>query len=64
MDLARFHQQLFSSTHRLYALEGEGALGELTVEAWIGRDAISALSEWRIVAVSANVDIALDTLLG
>ncbi|SOY52196.1 type VI secretion system Vgr family protein [Cupriavidus taiwanensis] len=64
MDLARFHQQPFSSTHRLYALEGEGALGELGVEAWIGRDAISALSEWRIVAVSAKVDIALDSLLG
>ncbi|MBB2920843.1 contractile injection system protein, VgrG/Pvc8 family, partial [Cupriavidus alkaliphilus] len=64
MDPARFHQQLFSSTHRLYALEGDGAVDELAVEAWIGREAISAVFEWRIVAVSANADIALDSLLG
>ncbi|UDM50771.1 type VI secretion system Vgr family protein [Cupriavidus sp. MP-37] len=64
MDPARFHQQLFSSTHRLYALDGEGALAELAMEAWLGREAISALFEWRIVAVSANPDIALDSLLG
>ncbi|MEM5278485.1 contractile injection system protein, VgrG/Pvc8 family [Cupriavidus taiwanensis] len=64
MDPARFHQQLFSSTHRLYALEGEGAAGELAVEAWIGREGISTLFEWRIVAVSADVDIALHSLLG
>ncbi|NOV26195.1 type VI secretion system tip protein VgrG [Cupriavidus necator] len=64
MDPARFHQQLFSSTHRLYSLDGEGALAELAVEAWIGREGISALFEWRIVAASANVDLALDSLLG
>ncbi|WP_427311558.1 type VI secretion system Vgr family protein [Cupriavidus sp. H39] len=64
MDPASFHQQLFSSTHRLYALDGEGALAELAVEAWIGREGISALFEWRIVAVSANVDLALDSLVG
>ncbi|SPA27407.1 conserved hypothetical protein; putative VGR-RELATED PROTEIN [Cupriavidus taiwanensis] len=64
MDTASLYQHLFSSTHRLYALDGEGPLDELAVEAWIGRDAISALFEWRIVAVSANADIALDSLLG
>ncbi|MBB3016419.1 type VI secretion system Vgr family protein [Cupriavidus alkaliphilus] len=64
MEPARFHQQLFSSTHRLYALEGDGAVDELAVEAWTGREAISAVFEWRIVAVSANADIALDSLLG
>ncbi|SPD65968.1 Type VI secretion protein [Cupriavidus taiwanensis] len=64
MDPARLYQHLLSSTHRLYALEGDGALGELAVEAWIGRDAISALFEWRIVTVSANAEIALDSLMG
>ncbi|WP_354675575.1 contractile injection system protein, VgrG/Pvc8 family, partial [Cupriavidus alkaliphilus] len=64
MDPARFHQQLFSSTHRLYALEGEGAVGELAVEAWIGREGVSMLSESRIIAVSANADIALEGLMG
>ncbi|SOZ14417.1 conserved hypothetical protein; putative VGR-RELATED PROTEIN [Cupriavidus taiwanensis] len=64
MDPARLYQHLLSSTHRLYALEGDGALGELAVEAWVGREAISALFEWRIVAVSANAEIALDSLMG
>ncbi|WP_258874862.1 contractile injection system protein, VgrG/Pvc8 family, partial [Cupriavidus taiwanensis] len=64
MDPANFHQQLFSSAHRLYALEGDGAIRDLAIEAWIGREAISTLFEWRIVAVSANADIALDSLLG
>ncbi|MEC3767671.1 type VI secretion system Vgr family protein [Cupriavidus sp. SS-3] len=64
MDPARLYQHLLSSTHRLYAVEGDGALGELAVEAWIGREAISALFEWRIVTVSANAEIALDSLLG
>ncbi|SPA46253.1 type VI secretion system Vgr family protein [Cupriavidus taiwanensis] len=64
MDAATLYQQLFSAAHRLFALEGEGVIRELAVEAWIGREAISALFEWRIVAVSANVDIALDSLMG
>ncbi|WP_146604303.1 type VI secretion system Vgr family protein, partial [Cupriavidus phytorum] len=64
MDTASLYQHLFSSTHRLYAMDGEGPLEELAVEGWIGRDAISALFEWRIVAVSANADIALDSLMG
>ncbi|MDK3026390.1 hypothetical protein QO239_27670, partial [Cupriavidus taiwanensis] len=64
MDLVTLYQLLFSSHHRLYAFDGDSPVNELTVEAWIGRDAISALCEWRIVAVSSNVDIALDTLLG
>ncbi|MBB3010458.1 type VI secretion system Vgr family protein [Cupriavidus alkaliphilus] len=64
MDPASFHQQLFSSAHRLYALDSDGALAELAIEAWIGREAISAVFEWRIIAVSANADIALESLLG
>ncbi|WP_354686774.1 hypothetical protein, partial [Cupriavidus necator] len=64
MDVTTLYQHLFSAAHRLYALEGEGALGELAVEAWIGREGISALAESRIVAVSANANIALDSLLG
>ncbi|SCB31334.1 hypothetical protein, partial [Cupriavidus alkaliphilus] len=64
MDLATLYQHLFSSHHRLYRLDGGSPVEELAVEAWIGREAISALFEWRIVAVSANADIALDSLLG
>ncbi|PZX30276.1 late control gene D protein (GPD), partial [Cupriavidus phytorum] len=64
MDAATLYQQLFSAAHRLFALEGEGVIRELAVEAWVGREAISALFEWRIVAVSANADIALDSLMG
>ncbi|MCO4889639.1 type VI secretion system tip protein VgrG [Cupriavidus sp. WGtm5] len=64
MDVTTLYQHLFSAAHRLYALEGEGALGELAVEAWIGREGVSALAESRIVAVSANADIPLDSLLG
>ncbi|MBB2918578.1 contractile injection system protein, VgrG/Pvc8 family, partial [Cupriavidus alkaliphilus] len=64
MDAATLYQHLFSAAHRLYALEGDGAIRELAIEAWTGREAISAVFEWRIVAVSANADIALDSLLG
>ncbi|SOY70369.1 type VI secretion system Vgr family protein [Cupriavidus taiwanensis] len=64
MDLATLYQHLFSSHHRLYRLDGGSPVEELAVEAWIGREAISAVFEWRIVAVSANADIALDSLLG
>ncbi|WP_258874566.1 contractile injection system protein, VgrG/Pvc8 family, partial [Cupriavidus taiwanensis] len=64
MDASTLFHTLFSPAHRLYALAGEGLLNAMAVEAWIGREAISALFEWRIVAVSANADIALDSLLG
>ncbi|WP_354687741.1 contractile injection system protein, VgrG/Pvc8 family, partial [Cupriavidus necator] len=64
MDAATLFQHLFSPAHRLYALAGDGPVQELAVEAWIGREAVSALFEWRIVAVSANANIALDSLLG
>ncbi|WP_354675557.1 contractile injection system protein, VgrG/Pvc8 family, partial [Cupriavidus alkaliphilus] len=64
MDAATLYQHLFSAAHRLYALEGDGAIRELAIEAWTGREAISAVFEWRIIAVSANADIALESLLG
>ncbi|SOZ41015.1 conserved hypothetical protein; putative VGR-RELATED PROTEIN [Cupriavidus taiwanensis] len=64
MDASTQFHTLFSPAHRLYALAGEGLLNAMAVEAWIGREAISALFEWRIVAVSANADIALESLLG
>ncbi|AMR76297.1 type VI secretion system Vgr family protein [Cupriavidus nantongensis] len=64
MDVSTLFRNPYSPAHRLYVLAGEGPLDELAVEAWIGREAISALFEWRVVAVSANVDIALDSLMG
>ncbi|SOZ19144.1 hypothetical protein CBM2609_B30057 [Cupriavidus taiwanensis] len=59
MDLATLYQHLFSSHHRLYGLDGNSPVEELAVEAWIGREGVSMLSESRIIALSANADIPL-----
>ncbi|WP_373376157.1 type VI secretion system Vgr family protein [Cupriavidus nantongensis] len=64
MDRATLYQHLFSSHHRLYRLDGSSPLQELAVEAWIGREGVSMLAESRIIALSANADIPLDSLLG
>ena len=64
MDATTLLQNLFAPTRRLYTLEGEGPLADLAVEAWLGREALSELFEWRVVAVSANARIALKSLLG
>ena len=64
MDATTLLQNLFAPANRLYALEGDGALADLAVEAWLGREALSELFEWRIVAVSANARIALEALIG
>ena len=64
MDATTLQQHLFAPTHRLYTLEGEGPLAELAVEAWLGREALSELFEWRLIALSANARIALGSLLG
>jgi len=64
MDTTTLLQNLFAPANRLYALEGDGALADLAVEAWLGREALSELFEWRIVAVSANARIALESLIG
>jgi len=64
MDHTTLIQTLFSPARRLFQLEGEGAVGELAVEAWLGREALSELSETRIVAVSANARLPLKSLLG
>ncbi|MCL9851917.1 type VI secretion system Vgr family protein (plasmid) [Ralstonia solanacearum P673] len=64
MDVTILLQNLFAPARRLYALEGEGPITELAVEAWLGREALSELSEWRVVAVSANARIVLDAFIG
>ncbi|CAM3070649.1 type VI secretion system Vgr family protein [Cupriavidus taiwanensis] len=64
MDLATLYQHLFSSHHRLYWLDGSSPVEELAVEAWIGREGVSMLAESRIIALSANAGIPLDSLLG
>ncbi|WP_303678794.1 type VI secretion system Vgr family protein [Ralstonia mannitolilytica] len=64
MDATTLFQNLFAPTRRLYTLEGDGPLADLAVEAWLGREALSELFEWRVVAVSANARIALKSLLG
>ncbi|MHA2905134.1 type VI secretion system Vgr family protein [Ralstonia mannitolilytica] len=64
MEVTTLLQNLFAPTRRLYTLEGDGPLADLAVEAWLGREALSELFEWRVVAVSANARIALKSLLG
>ncbi|MGF2509175.1 contractile injection system protein, VgrG/Pvc8 family, partial [Ralstonia pseudosolanacearum] len=64
MDVTTLLQNLFAPAHRLYALEGEGPIAELAVEAWLGREALSELFEWRVVAASANARIALESFIG
>ncbi|WP_258874755.1 hypothetical protein, partial [Cupriavidus taiwanensis] len=60
MDLVTLYQHLFSSDRRLYGLDGNAPVGDLSIEAWIDSEPISAQFEWHIMAVSANPDIALD----
>jgi uncharacterized protein involved in type VI secretion and phage assembly len=64
MEVTTLLQNLFAPAHRLYALEGDGPLADLAVEAWLGREALSELFEWRVVAVSPNARSALKSLLG
>ncbi|MGD7201586.1 type VI secretion system Vgr family protein, partial [Ralstonia pseudosolanacearum] len=64
MDVTTLLQNLFAPAHRLYALEGEGPIAELAVEAWLGREALSELFEWRVVAACANARIALESFIG
>jgi uncharacterized protein involved in type VI secretion and phage assembly len=54
----------FSPAGRLYRLEGEGAVQQLAVEAWIGREALSELGEMRVVAASVNAQIPLKDFIG
>ncbi|CAJ0808743.1 hypothetical protein LMG19083_04764 [Ralstonia psammae] len=42
-------QNLFAPGNRLYALESDGALVDLAVEARLGREALFELFEWRII---------------
>lgn len=54
---------LFSAGSRLYALEGEGALGGLQVEAWAAREALSSLPELRVLALSDDASLDLDDMV-
>lgn len=54
---------LFSAGSRLYALEGEGALGGLQVEAWTAREALSSLPELRVLALSDDASLDLDDMV-
>lgn len=54
---------LFSSDARLYRLEGEGALAALQVEGWVAREALSGVSQLRIVALADNAGLALQDMI-
>ncbi|MGY8526894.1 type VI secretion system Vgr family protein [Paracidovorax citrulli] len=64
MDHSSLLENLFSPEGRLFELAGVGAVRGLSVEACLGREALSELSEWRIVALSANARLPLKSLLG
>jgi uncharacterized protein involved in type VI secretion and phage assembly/uncharacterized protein (DUF2345 family) len=55
---------LFSSDARLYSLEGEGALASLQVEGWIAREALSGVSQTRVVALSDDAGLELRDMIG
>ncbi len=55
---------LFSSDARLYRLEGEGALASLQVEGWIAREALSGISQTRVVALSDSAGLDLRDMIG
>lgn len=54
---------LLSSDARLYNLDGEGALAQLHVEAWIAREALSAVTEMRILALCDDATLDLDDMI-
>ena len=54
----------FTSTTRLYRLEGEGGIGELLVESWTGHEALNDLYEWQVHALSLDATLDLQPLLG
>lgn len=54
---------LFAAENRLFVLEGEGALAALEVEGWTGREALSEIAEWRILALSDSGTLDLDDMI-
>ncbi|REE91292.1 type VI secretion system Vgr family protein [Cupriavidus plantarum] len=54
----------FSPAGRLYRIEGEGAVSSLAVEAWLAREALSELSEMRVIAASTDARLALKDFIG
>ena len=48
---------------RLYRLEGEGALSSLSVEGWVAREGLSALSQLRVVALAEDAALDLDDMV-
>lgn len=64
MDHSSLLENLFSPEGRLFELAGGGAVRELSVEACLGREALSELGEWRIVALSANARLSMKSVLG
>ena len=54
MDATTLLQNLCAQANRLYALEGDGALVDLAVGAWPGREALSELFEWHTTMAGAT----------
>src|SRR5512146_203384 len=54
----------FSTERRLFNLQGEGPVKELLVEAWSAHEALSELTVTRILCLSSNAGLSLDSLLG
>ncbi|MBA4261702.1 MAG: hypothetical protein C0443_06685, partial [Comamonadaceae bacterium] len=55
---------LFSSTSRMYRLEGEGEAADLMVESWSQRESLSQSWELQISTLSTNARVDIHALLG
>jgi type VI secretion system secreted protein VgrG len=54
----------FTAASRLYDLSGEGQIKELLVEGFVGKEALSELSETHLICVSTNAHLDLNAFLG
>lgn len=62
--LSAFESLAFDSATRLYRLEGDGALGELLVEAWSLREALDEPWTLELSALGLDAGLDLQALLG
>ncbi|RJG07635.1 type VI secretion system tip protein VgrG [Noviherbaspirillum cavernae] len=63
LDFARA-SAVFTADTRLYELEMPTGHAPLLVESWVGREALSALSEYHLTCLSTTATLPLQALLG
>ncbi len=53
-----------SSDRRLFALEGASPIDQMHVERWTGQEQLSTLFTWNVIALCAEHNLLLDSMLG